>query len=259
MKWFSCHIELPSSQQRLTFDDEATYSLSVSTEQGGPAPMKSFRPYPDLILYNGKIRTFAGENSICEALACGGGRIVAAGAADEVRGLAGPDTQTIDLKGRTTIPGLTDTHVHLSEKGTAEMKLVDCRDFYVGVSAIADILERLGKAAGGAPKGSGSSPTAVRCRTSESKTSASQTSTSTAPALTIRVSISFGAHVTIGNSKALATAKITATRRTPPAAILSMILRRRATQQLHERAQLILKKVRRSLTICSSKTASSSP
>ena len=116
--------------------------------------MKSFRPYPDLILYNGKIRTFASENSTCEALACAGGRIVATGAADDIRRLSGPDTQTIDLKGRTTIPGLTDTHVHLSEKGTAEMELVDCRDFYVGVNSIADILERLSKAAGAAPKGS---------------------------------------------------------------------------------------------------------
>ena len=33
--------------------------------------MKSFRPYPDLILYNGKIRTFASENSTCR-LACAG-------------------------------------------------------------------------------------------------------------------------------------------------------------------------------------------
>ena len=81
-------------------------------------------PHPDLILYNGKIRTFAGS-SICEALACAGGRIVATGSSDQIRRLAGPDTESFDLEGRTTIPGLTDTHVHLSEKGTAEMELVD--------------------------------------------------------------------------------------------------------------------------------------
>jgi predicted amidohydrolase YtcJ len=111
-------------------------------------------PYPDLILYNGKIRTFAGEASTCEALACAGSRIVATGAADEVRRLGGPDTQAIDLMGRTAIPGLTDTHVHLAEKGTAEMELVDCRDFYVGVGSVADILQRLENAAATVPKGS---------------------------------------------------------------------------------------------------------
>ena len=44
-------------------------------------------PHPDLILYNGKIRTFAGNGSICEALACAGGRIVAIGSSDEIRRL----------------------------------------------------------------------------------------------------------------------------------------------------------------------------
>ena len=99
--------------------------------------------YPDLILFNGKIRSFASDNATHEAVACAGTRIVATGKSDDVRRLAGPDTQSIDLQGRTTIPGLTDTHVHLSEKGTAEMELIDCRDFYTDVHSIADILERL--------------------------------------------------------------------------------------------------------------------
>ncbi|HMF51390.1 MAG TPA: amidohydrolase family protein, partial [Candidatus Saccharimonadales bacterium] len=111
-------------------------------------------PYPDLILYNGKIRTFATETSTCEAMACSGSRIVATGGSDEIRRLAGADTQAIDLCGRTAIPGLTDTHVHLSEKGTAEMELVDCRDFYIDVHSVADILQRLANAAASAPKGS---------------------------------------------------------------------------------------------------------
>ena len=103
--------------------------------------------YPDLILFNGKIRSLVAANGIHEAIACAGGRVVATGKSDDIRRLAGPETQSIDLKGRTTIPGLTDTHVHLSEKGTAEMELIDCRDFYTDVHSIADILERLAKRA----------------------------------------------------------------------------------------------------------------
>ena len=207
--------------------------------------MKTFRPYPDLIFYNGKIRTFASENSTCEALACAGGRIVATGAADEVRRLAGPDTHAIDLRGRTTIPGLTDTHVHLSEKGTAEMELVDCRDFYVGVSTIADILERLGKAAGGAPKGSwivahGSPMQDFRIK--DKRFPDKHDLDRVCP--DNPVSISFGAHVTIGNSKALAAAKITRDTADPAGGHIKHDPETgEATGELHERAQLILKKV----------------
>jgi predicted amidohydrolase YtcJ len=207
--------------------------------------MKSFRPYPDLILYNGKIRTFASESSTCEALACAGGRIVATGAADEVRRFAGPDTQTVDLKGRTTIPGLTDTHVHLSEKGTAEMELVDCRDFYVGANSIADILERLSKAAGGAPKGSwivahGSPMQDFRIK--DKRFPDKHDLDRACP--DNPVSISFGAHVTIGNSKALAAAKITRDMADPAGGHIKHDPQTgEPTGEMHERAQLILKKV----------------
>ena len=109
-------------------------------------------PYPNTILFNGKIRTFQTETSTCEALACSGSRIVATGKFEDIRRFAGPDTEMIDLKGRTAIPGLTDTHVHLSEKGTAEMELVDCRDFYVDVNSVSDILQRLANAAASAPE-----------------------------------------------------------------------------------------------------------
>ncbi len=202
-------------------------------------------PYPSLILYNGNIRTFATETSTCEALACAGSRIVASGDSDDIRRLAGPDTQTIDLKGRTAIPGLTDTHVHLSEKGTAEMELVDCRDFYVDVSSVADILQRLANAAASAPKGSwivahGSPMQDFRISDKRFPDKHDlDRAVSSHP-----VSISFGAHVTIGNSLALAAAKIT--RDTPDPAgghIRHDPQTGEPTGELHERAQLILRKV----------------
>ena len=201
--------------------------------------------YPDLILFNGKIRSFAADNSIQEAVACAGGRIVATGKSDDIRRLAGPDTQSIDLKGRTTIPGLTDTHVHLSEKGTAEMELIDCRDFYTDVHSIADILERLAKRAAEAPKGSWlvahGSPM-QDFRLTDKRFPTGTTSIRAIP--DHLVSVSFGAHITVGNSKALEAAKIT--RDTPdPAggAIHKDPQTGEPTGELHERAQLILKKV----------------
>jgi predicted amidohydrolase YtcJ len=202
-------------------------------------------PYPNLILYNGKIRTFASETSTCEALACIGSRIVATGTSDEIRRLAGPDTQAIDLKARTAIPGLTDTHVHLSEKGTAEMELVDCRDFYVDVGSVSDILQRLANAAAGAPKGSwivahGSPMQDFRLR--DKRFPDKRDLDRAVP--DNPVSISFGAHITVGNGLALAAAKITGKTADPAGGHIKHDPQTgEPTGELHERAQLILKKV----------------
>jgi len=202
-------------------------------------------PYPNTILYNGKIRTFASETSTCEAIACAGSRIVAAGSSDEIRRLAGSDTQAIDLRGRTAIPGLTDTHVHLSEKGTAEMELVDCRDFYIDVHSVADILQRLANAAASAPKGSWivahGSPM-QDFRLTDKRFPDRHDLDRAVP--DNPVSVSFGAHITIANTPALAAAKIT--RDTPDPAGGHIKHDRQTgepTGELHERAQLIVKKV----------------
>jgi predicted amidohydrolase YtcJ len=201
--------------------------------------------FPDTILFNGKIRTFAADGGTCEALACAGDRIVALGKSDEVQRLAGPDTESIDLRGRTAIPGLTDTHVHLSEKGTAEMELVDCRDFYTDVHSIADILERLEKAAAKLPKGSwvvahGSPMQDYRL---QDKRCPNKYDLDRAVPEHL-ISISFGAHITIANSNALAAAKITRDTPDPAGGHISRDSQTgEPTGELHERAQLILKKV----------------
>jgi predicted amidohydrolase YtcJ len=202
-------------------------------------------PYPNLILFNGRIRTFATETSTCEALACAGSRIVATGNADDIRRLAGPDTEVIDLKGRTAIPGLTDTHVHLSEKGTAEMELVDCRDFYVDVNSVSDILQRLGNAAAKAPKGSWivahGSPM-QDFRINDKRFPDKHDLDRAVP--DHPVSISFGAHVTIANTLALAAAKITRDTLDPAGGHIRHDPQTgEPTGELHERAQLIVKKV----------------
>jgi predicted amidohydrolase YtcJ len=67
----------------------------------------------DLILHGGKIVTVDSGFSIAEAVAVKAGRIVALGPSDDILARErGPQTQLIDLKGRTVLPGLTDAHVH---------------------------------------------------------------------------------------------------------------------------------------------------
>jgi predicted amidohydrolase YtcJ len=66
----------------------------------------------DLILHNGKVVTVDPQFRIAQAIAVAGGRIAAVGNNAEVLKLAGPQTQKVDLRGKTVLPGLIDSHVH---------------------------------------------------------------------------------------------------------------------------------------------------
>ncbi|HET9568332.1 MAG TPA: amidohydrolase [Vicinamibacterales bacterium] len=67
---------------------------------------------PDTILINGTIITLDSRSTVAMGLAVTDGRITATGSTDDVRKLAGPSTRVIDLRGRTVIPGLIDSHLH---------------------------------------------------------------------------------------------------------------------------------------------------
>jgi len=67
----------------------------------------------DLILHHGKIVTVDPDFRIVEALAVKGDRILATGSNSEIQGMAGPETRQVDLAGKTVLPGLTDSHVHV--------------------------------------------------------------------------------------------------------------------------------------------------
>lgn len=98
--------------------------------------------YPDSILYDGRIRTVDDAGRVVEAVATRDGRFLAVGDTDEIRALAGPDTTERDLRGRTAIPGLVDSHVHLRQVGMdlARVTLFDAR-------SIADVLDAVAEAA----------------------------------------------------------------------------------------------------------------
>ena len=80
----------------------------------------------DTVLLNGTIITVDPKDSIAEALAIRGGRIVFVGSTAAARTYIGEGTRVIDLAGRTATPGLIDTHVHFSEPADA-LDLGDAR------------------------------------------------------------------------------------------------------------------------------------
>lgn len=67
---------------------------------------------PDAIYFNGKIVTLWEKKPVAEAVAIAGDRFVAVGSDAEVLPLAGPGTRKIDLKSRTVVPGIIESHTH---------------------------------------------------------------------------------------------------------------------------------------------------
>jgi len=104
--------------------------------------------YPETVLYDGEILTVDESFGVAEAVAVRDGRFLAVGDTDEIREFAGPETAEIDLAGRTAIPGLVDSHVHLRQVGMDldRVTLFDAR-------TIADVQAAIREAAEGTPDG----------------------------------------------------------------------------------------------------------
>ena len=79
-------------------------------------------PKADTVLAGGRIWRGLGlaETS---ALALWKGRVLAAGSAEELDALVGPETRRIDLRGRLAVPGFCDAHEHLIPIGLGLVEL----------------------------------------------------------------------------------------------------------------------------------------
>jgi len=101
----------------------------------------------DLVIINGKVVTVDSSFSIAQAVAVKGDKIVAVGRNDEIKALTGKKTKTIDLKGKTMLPGMNDTHCHISGWALSRPPFkLDLR--YPAVKSLADILQRVAEKAG---------------------------------------------------------------------------------------------------------------
>ncbi|MDR0241709.1 MAG: amidohydrolase [Burkholderia sp.] len=93
----------------------------------------------DTIFFNGKIATQDDKRSFVTSLAVKNGRVLAAGNEHSVMRHARGDTPRIDLNGRTVIPGLNDSHLHVIRGGlNFNMELR-----WDGVPSLADALDML--------------------------------------------------------------------------------------------------------------------
>ena len=94
----------------------------------------------DLVLKNGKVITVDGKDTITNAVAVQGNRIVAVG---DISGWVGPQTRIIDLKGRALLPGFIDAHSHVEGMADTEAHFVNIQvPPLKDGSAIIEVLKR---------------------------------------------------------------------------------------------------------------------
>jgi hypothetical protein len=98
------------------------------------------------VFLGGRVHAEAGPQAIADGVAVACGRVLAVGAADDLRD-AFPRAQCLDLGGRPVFPGLVDAHVHLVAYGLGLLH-VDLR----GTRSIAEAARRLAAAAASLPQ-----------------------------------------------------------------------------------------------------------
>lgn len=72
---------------------------------------------------NGKVYTVDQDFSVASAFGISGDRFAAVGTDEEIRSLCDENTEIIDLEGRTVLPGLIDSHLHVNNTGAMKMEL----------------------------------------------------------------------------------------------------------------------------------------
>jgi predicted amidohydrolase YtcJ len=116
-------------------------SLSSAQQSQSPA---------DVIFVNGDIYTTAAQViglsantprdpfARGQAIAIGGGKVLAVGSNEEIQKLKGPKTEVVDLGGHFVMPGFNDAHVHLGSGGFEKLN-VDL----VGSKSLEDMKQRI--------------------------------------------------------------------------------------------------------------------
>ncbi len=105
--------------------------------------------FADLIVHNAKVAVMDTDRTITEAIAIKDGKVLETGANEEILKLKNEGTKIIDADGKTIIPGLNDSHLHLTRGGrffNAELR-------WDGVKSLKKALQMLKEQAERTPKG----------------------------------------------------------------------------------------------------------
>ena len=103
----------------------------------------------DLIITNAKVAVMDNNKTITEAIAIKDGKVLATGSNEELLKLKNRSTKIINANGRTLIPGLNDSHLHLTRGG----RFFNTELRWDGVKSLKRALQMLKEQAERTPKG----------------------------------------------------------------------------------------------------------
>ncbi|WP_296405527.1 amidohydrolase [Psychrobacter sp.] len=103
----------------------------------------------DMIVTNAKVAVMDKKRTISEAIAVKDGKVLRTGSNDEILRLKDGHTQVIDGHGRTLIPGLNDSHLHITRGG----RFYNSELRWDGVTSLKEALRMLKEQAQRTPKG----------------------------------------------------------------------------------------------------------
>jgi predicted amidohydrolase YtcJ len=210
-----------------------------------PVPAK-LDTVPEIIFFNGVIYTGVGLNEdkpeTVQAMAIGGGKVLATGTTEEMTRLAGPNTRLRDLDSANTstfvFPGFNDAHTHLGGAGQTKLN-VDL----TGVQSLTEMQTKIQAFAKDAPAGhwlTGGNwdhtlwaDKRLPTRQDLDKVTAGH------PAFLDRID----GHISIANSAALAAAGITGKTHAPQGGAIDLDANGEPTGILRESAQGLVEKV----------------
>ena len=101
----------------------AAISALLLTTACGPAGAGESMGPADLVLRGGRIVTVDEAVPEARAMAVADGRVVALGDERDIDRWVGPETEVIELDGRTAVPGFIESHGHFSGVGNAALQL----------------------------------------------------------------------------------------------------------------------------------------
>jgi len=224
---------------------QTTAPVHKSAARAKSTPIK-LDTVPEAIYFNGVIYTGVGfdvdKPQIVQAMAIGGGKVLAVGATEEITRLAGPHTLLHDLDTESSsvfiFPGFNDAHVHLGSAGQTKLN-VDL----TGVKSLAEMQTKIQAFAKDSPAGhwlTGGNwdHTLWASRTLPTRQDLDSV-TGDHPAFLSRID----GHIAIANSAALAAAEITGKTVPPQGGAIDLDANGEPTGILRESAQELVFKV----------------
>ena len=111
-------------------------ALSLITVSLGANPRVAEQA--DTVFISGNVYTVNERQPHAEAIAVKAGKIIFVGSNKDAKAFQDKNTRVVDLKGNTVVPGMTDSHYHLSGVGEREMTLN-----LEGISSLEDFLAKI--------------------------------------------------------------------------------------------------------------------